>query len=190
MLDAARTMILEMGTAKTTLKAVGERAGYSRGLANARFGNKNVLFRHLARRCFSHWIEALQSAAGEKTGLAALLSRIDAINAYVEHYPDDARVLYVLWFESVGTQSEMREELSRFHDQARADIEALVRAGQASGEINSEVDATAFSMHFTSALFGVSYQWVVNPVAVSIDGFTRFFRENTVRTLASTNGPA
>ena len=42
MLDAAEALILELGTQATTLKGVGERAGYSRGLAQARFGSHGI----------------------------------------------------------------------------------------------------------------------------------------------------
>ena len=38
MFDAAVQLINERGTAKTTLKDIGEVAGYSRGLASYRFG--------------------------------------------------------------------------------------------------------------------------------------------------------
>ena len=40
MLEAAIRLIIERGTAGTTLREIGERAGYSRGLASYRFGNK------------------------------------------------------------------------------------------------------------------------------------------------------
>jgi len=47
MFDAAMQLIVEQGTHATTLKAVGERAGYSRGLASSRFGSKDALFGQL-----------------------------------------------------------------------------------------------------------------------------------------------
>ena len=43
MLDTAIKLICEYGTERTTLKAVGETAGYSRGLAGSRFGSKEGL---------------------------------------------------------------------------------------------------------------------------------------------------
>ena len=39
MLDAAVDLIVERGAGQATLKDVGEKAGYSRGLAGYRFGN-------------------------------------------------------------------------------------------------------------------------------------------------------
>ena len=50
MLDAAIELILEHGTDKTTLAAIGEKAGYSRGLATYRFGSKAGLYDEVTRR--------------------------------------------------------------------------------------------------------------------------------------------
>ena len=49
MLDAAIELVLEFGTEKTTLAMIGERAGYSRGLATYRFGSKTGLFKAVIR---------------------------------------------------------------------------------------------------------------------------------------------
>ncbi|BFM14521.1 TetR/AcrR family transcriptional regulator [Maricurvus nonylphenolicus] len=168
MFEATEALILEVGTQKTTLKEVGERAGYSRGLANSRFGNKETLFLKLADRCRDIWVEEVQSVAGNKQGLAALVSRMDAIASYVNQYPDDARVMYILWFESVGSSSAMKEGLAAFHRQARRDIKRLVEQALDNGEIAEDIDADHFAMHFISTMFGLSYQWVVNPESVDI----------------------
>ena len=47
MFEAAIELINERGTAKTTLKDIGEHAGYSRGLASYRFGSKDGLWMEL-----------------------------------------------------------------------------------------------------------------------------------------------
>ena len=107
MLDAAEALILELGTQATTLKGVGERAGYSRGLAQARFGSKEVLFLRLTERSLEKWVNEVRQAAGNAKGLRALRSRVRAISAFTLNHPDAARVLYVLWFESVGFPSPM-----------------------------------------------------------------------------------
>ena len=49
MLAAAVDLILEHGTDKTTLAAIGEKAGYSRGLATYRFGSKAGLYDTLCK---------------------------------------------------------------------------------------------------------------------------------------------
>ena len=48
MLEAALALVAEKGTFRVTLAEIGERAGYSRGLPAARFGNKAKLLAALA----------------------------------------------------------------------------------------------------------------------------------------------
>ena len=60
----------------------------------------------------------------------------------------------------------MKEGLSRFHQGAREDIRALIEQALAVGEIAADIDPEQFAMHFTSTMFGLSYQWLVNPDAV------------------------
>ena len=58
---AAIALLIERGIGGTTLVAIGERAGYSRGLVTHRFGSKAGLLAHLHDTIASHWIERVQS---------------------------------------------------------------------------------------------------------------------------------
>ncbi len=168
MFEAAMALILEVGTQKTTLKEIGERAGYSRGLASARFGSKDRLFVKLADRCRRLWIEELQAAGEGKEGIAVLLSRLDAIAAFADEHPDEARVMYVLWFESVGAPSEIQSSLARFHRQAREDIKALAMETKIVSGRDAQARAERFAIRFCGTLFGLCYQWLVDPDAIDI----------------------
>lgn len=183
MLDAAEKLVIEVGTHRTTLKEVGENAGYSRGLAHARFGNKETLFIRLAQRCFENWLATLQAAGAGKQGLSALLSRLDAVLSYATQHPDDARVLYILWFESVGLSSPMQEQLDRFHKAARQDIVGLLGEAQELGEVSRDVDAQGFALHLTSTFFGLSYQWIVSPEAVDVEAAVTLFKDFALKIL-------
>ena len=61
MLEAAIKLINERGTQKTTLKEIGELAGYSRGLANYRFGSKDGLLQELFSRFDDRWKNHLET---------------------------------------------------------------------------------------------------------------------------------
>ncbi len=148
---------------------------------------KETLCLKLADRCRRTWLEELELAAGDKRGLAVFLSRLDAMVSYAKRYPDDARVMYILWFESVGSPSAMKTGLSRFHQQARDDIRNLIAAAIKAGEIASDVDPEHFAMHFTSAMFGLSYQWLVNPEAVVIDAFMAAMKRDMLLILRPTS---
>ena len=56
MIDAAIELILEHGTDKTTLQAIGEKAGYSRGLATYRFGSKAGLYDEVCKSISRDWL--------------------------------------------------------------------------------------------------------------------------------------
>ena len=68
MFDAAISLINERGTQKTTLKEIGELAGYSRGLANYRFGSKEGLWREMARRFYDAYHQAQKALFDEDVG--------------------------------------------------------------------------------------------------------------------------
>ncbi|MEM8942663.1 MAG: helix-turn-helix domain-containing protein, partial [Pseudomonadota bacterium] len=69
MLEAAITLVNERGTAKTTLKEIGEVAGYSRGLASYRFGSKDGLWMELFARFDDIWKSHLREYLQGKVGL-------------------------------------------------------------------------------------------------------------------------
>ena len=74
MLQSAIRLIVERGTAGTHLKDVGESAGYSRGLASYRFGNKAGLFTFIVHTVGDDWLRELSAAVREKNGLPAILA--------------------------------------------------------------------------------------------------------------------
>ena len=168
MFEATEQLILTVGTQKLTLKEVGEKAGYSRGLANSRFGNKDELFLKLAARCQALWVEEVTKARRDKTGIEALLATMDAAVNYANGFPVQARVMYILWFESVGSSSEMKLQLAAFHAKARKDLSNLIVQAKAEGDVSADTDEQLIAITLTSTLFGLVYQYVVNPEAISL----------------------
>jgi hypothetical protein len=75
------------------------------------------------------------------------------------------RALYVLWFESIGPQSGVKQVIERVHERRRRDVLAWVRGGIDAGEIDPAVDAEALADHFCGAIVGIVYQWLVQPEA-------------------------
>ena len=68
MFDSAIELINERGTAKTTLKDIGEFAGYSRGLASYRFGSKDALWMELFKKFDQIWKEHIGIYVEGKNG--------------------------------------------------------------------------------------------------------------------------
>jgi AcrR family transcriptional regulator len=168
MLDAATQLILEVGSVGTTLKDVGERAGYSRGLASARFGSKEGLFVRLIGIHREIWAQEISRHVTGKTGVAAVLARIDGVEELFRREPDTIKAIYMVWFESVGRTSSMREALVKFHQETRRQVATFVAEGIESGEIPPNVDPEAFAIDYFAQIFGFIYQWLVSPEQVDI----------------------
>lgn len=184
MLEAATALILEHGTHNMTLREVGERAGYSRGLASNRFGSKEGLFSQLVRDFNRRWAQELRDTVGDSTGLPAFSAALDAVENFLLNRSDELKALYILWFESISSHEEVRQRLSRNHSAYRRDAERWVREGIRQGTIRDTIDPQCFAVEFASLIFGLIYQWLVDPREVDVRAVFQHYRRNAIETLA------
>ena len=172
MVVATIELLNTVGLGGTTLIAIGERAGYSRGLATHHFGSKAGLFRKVLKHITAVWTEELENNLHGKEGLQALLAALDAHRDHMLHFPRHARAMNILWSTSFDPASEFKPNVIEFHRLQRANAAGWVKAGQASGEIRRDVDAVRFAEQFYASLLGINYQWLINPkidLGASID---------------------
>lgn len=184
MFESAKQIIVEKGTHNTTLKEVGERAGYSRGLASNRFGSKEGLFSQMVRDFNKRWAEELQRFVGTKTGLSAYIAAFDAVEFFLLRYSEEMRALYILWFESMSSHDEVRSRLAANHMAYRRDAERWVREGIEQGTIRPSIDPLCFAVEFASLIFGLIYQWLVQPDAINIYAVFQHYRRSSLETLS------
>ena len=163
MLAAAVALICEKGADGTTLKDVGERAGYSRGLASYRFGNKAGLFCFIVRSVGEDWLRELGRAVGDQVGLDAILAATDAHYRFVLESADRIRAFYILWFDSIGPDPELRQVIAHIHERRQRDIEAWIQAGIEAGKIDESADVRGTAEQFCAAIIGIVYQWLATP---------------------------
>jgi AcrR family transcriptional regulator len=163
MFEAAVKLIVEQGTAKTTLKAVGEGAGYSRGLAGSRFNSKTGLFCFVIKRVGEYWLDEMKKATRDKSGYAAIHATIDAHYQFSKKTSKSVRAFYILWFESMGLDSEMRDVVASIHRRRLSDVTEWIEQGIGIGEISSSVDARGVAQYFLTSMFGIVYQWLIDP---------------------------
>jgi len=172
MVNATIELLNTVGLAGTTLIAIGETAGYSRGLASHHFGSKSGLFRKVLKHITAVWTEELESNLEGKDGLKAILAALDAHRDHMLHFPHHARAMNILWSASFDPASEFKPNVVEFHRLQRAGAAAWVIEGQEKKEIKADIDATSFAEQFYASLLGLNFQWLVNPkidLKVSID---------------------
>lgn len=179
MFDAAMQLIVEQGTHATTLKAVGERAGYSRGLASSRFGSKDALFGQLVLHFNTSWTQELANKVGARGGAQACLAALHAVEGFLSSHSGYMQAMYILWFESISSHNDVRDHLAAYHEIYRRDLAHWVEEGIASGEITATVDAECYAFGFCSFIFGTIYQWLVAPDSVDLPKQFDAFRTST-----------
>ena len=141
LLDAATHLIAEQGFSRTTLAQIGEKAGYSRGLVNERFGSKGELVRVLAdefQTYFAH--DQLEPALEDKHGLEALLITVDTYLDSVVSSGSLGRAYYELFGESIGLVPEIHATFVAADRSLREGVERTVRSAVRAGEIPRDVD--------------------------------------------------
>ena len=184
MVNATIELLNTVGLAGTTLIAIGESAGYSRGLASHHFGSKSGLFRKVLRHITAVWTEELENNLVGKQGLKAALAALNAHRDHLSHFPQHARAMNILWSASFDPGSEFKPNIIEFHRLQRASAALWVRSGQETGEIRADANPESFAEQFYASLLGLNFQWLVNPdidLKASIDAL----KQNIVALLRS-----
>jgi AcrR family transcriptional regulator len=165
MADAAVALICERGAAGTTLTDVGVRAGYSRGLASARFGSKAGLWSFLVRTIGEEWLGELRHAVAGTSGLDTIHAAVDAHCRFLLDSSERIRAFYILWFDSVGPDPELRAVITSAHQRRQRDVEEWIASAVEAGTIPDGVDVITVAEQFCAAVIGIVYSWLVSPPA-------------------------
>jgi len=161
MVLAAIELLNTVGIQGTTLVAIGEKSGYSRGLATHHFGSKAGLFRTVLKRLSAAWSRELARKLDGKTGLEAVEIAIDAHLAHALKHPEYIRVQYILWGAAIDPASEFKPNAAEFMQIQRESVTEWIRAGQARGDIRQELDADRTAEQYYGGMIGINHQWQV-----------------------------
>ena len=167
MIEAAIQLVLKRGTHNTTLKDVGEKAGYSRGLAGIRFGSKERLFDEMGLFYDRRWKEEVQRFVGVKRGLEAFHAAIDAVAHFLEEESDHAKAMYLLYYETIGSNPTIRKRLANLHTVYNTDVSRWIGEAQLDNLVKPHVSPDRAAVLWSSFVFGLIYQWLVNPEKIN-----------------------
>ena len=184
MIEAAIELLNTVGIQGTTLVAIGDKAGYSRGLVSHHFGSKAGLFRAVLKRITANWTADLQTALGDRTGIAAISAAIEAHLAHVLRHPEYIRAQNILWGAALDPSSEFKPNVAEFMRIQRESVAAWVRGGQKTGEILPEINPKRIAEQYYGGLIGINSQWLVSPDFDLKAAYTDFKR-NLVRLLGA-----
>lgn len=184
MIEAAIELLNTTGIQGTTLVAIGEKSGYSRGLATHHFGSKAGLFRAVLKRITAAWNDDLVRSLGDRTGTDAVIAAIEAHKAHVLRHPAYIRAQNILWGAALDPASEFKPNVAEFMRIQRRSVAGWIRGGQANGEIARDIDPERIAEQYYGGLIGINSQWLVSPdfdLAAAYEDFER----NLVRLLSN-----
>jgi AcrR family transcriptional regulator len=188
MILAAIDLLNSVGIQGTTLVAIGERSGYSRGLASHHFGSKAGLLRTVLKRMTAVWTEKLVGNLAGKTGLQAFATAIDTHLEHVLHHPDYIRAMNILWGAALDPASEFKPNVAEFMRIQRESVATWVKGGQEAGEIRPDVDAGRVAEQFYGTLIGLNNQWLVAP-EIDLRAAYEDYKQNILRLLSAKPPP-
>lgn len=183
-MEAALRLIAERGYDRTSLQAIGDDAGYSRGLVSHRFGSKEGLLWAIFERTFGEWkAESLTPRIDQRVGVEALRATIDASRVAMRRAPQKLRAFYAMLFQALGPLRVLRPKVAEFHRRQRKAVAAWITAGIENGSVRADVDAAREAALFMSMLRGAAYQWLIDPRGVDIDALYDAIDEAVTRIL-------
>ena len=184
MIEAAIELLNTVGIQGTTLVAIGEKSGYSRGLVTHHFGSKAGLFRAVLKRITANWTADLTRSLDGKTGIAAVVAAIDAHLTHALRHPEYIRAQNILWGAALDPSSEFKPNVAEFMRIQRESVADWVRGGQEKGEVLPEINPKRVAEQYYGGLIGINSQWLVSPdfdLAAAYEDFKR----NLVRLLSA-----
>ncbi len=185
LLTAAVGLIVERGPEKTTLKAVGEASGYSRGLVTYRFGSKAGLFEAVIKRVSERFTEEVERAVGGAEAIDAILIAAETYYRFVLKSPKDIRAMQILFHTAAEPGSSLTSTVSRVQAMQRAQVAAWVVAGQHSGTIRSEICAETFAVRFCAYTLGTTFFWMLDSRSFAWERAHEDFKTNIRQQLAA-----
>lgn len=165
LLEAAARVIEGEGFAAATFDRIGELAGYSRGLASAKFGSKDGLVRAVIA-FVQQRLEARTNAAlatlDKPDAIALILTWTDTLLEVVQT-DELVRAYFVMMAAAVGNRADNRPAFLDAHEHVRIRLRDLIENGQAAGAVSQEIDADATALSIGSLQLGIAVELLLDP---------------------------
>jgi AcrR family transcriptional regulator len=179
LLAAAAELIAEKGWEATTAAEIGRRAGYSRAMVHARYGNKDAILDTLFRNEYEKRLRPDPDVGA--SGMEQALAHFDRIRELYREDRDFLRAMFVMSFEAVKKTSPVRRRMRAWLKRGADTIETGLRNGIRDGSVRSDIDVVHAVNDIGGAVFAVAYQWIVRPGDYDADLELQYIRARLIR---------
>ena len=165
LVQAAAELVAERGYERTTLAAIGKRAGYSPGLVTLHFGSKEgLLWAVIDTMTVQYWKRSdLRTSVGSAVGLDYVHQLCEILRASAQRDPVSQRAMFALTFEGVKSGSVFHERIQALQRGQRRTIERRLQRGIEAGAVHPEIDVRETAAVIMSGLRGAAFHWLLDP---------------------------
>jgi len=184
LIDAAARLFARNGYTASTVAAIGEEAGVSRGLVNFHFKAKEKLLHAVIEQLVAELESQMFPVDSPDDTLAALAVLIDAHRRFLTEQPDRARLLFRLQAEALNPALGL-DAFTRLHRRWIEHTRPLWEEGLRTGVVDPTLEHGAVTTFTIGALRGIALEWLLAPEAVDIDAAYMHLLRSLTRGIAS-----
>lgn len=151
----AAALIARGGMEAATIRAIARESGYSKGVIEHYFENKQELMDGALTWANIRYEERVVSATQGLTGLAALRKRIEATIPNTQGTRDEWKVRLVFW-SMAAIHPDLRKKQQRRFKLAVGRFENDLDTAIAAGEINTSLDTHSSARRLINMITGIS----------------------------------
>lgn len=165
LVQAAAELIAERGYDRTTLAAIGKRAGYSPGLVTLHFGSKEgLVWAVIETMIIGYWRrDSLRGSIGRASGPDYVHRLCEELRASARRDPVSQRAMFALTMEGVRPGSVFHERVRALLREQRRIVARRLRRGQEQGSVRADLDVDQMADVITSGLRGAAFYWLLDP---------------------------
>lgn len=184
LIDAASSLFAERGYADSSVAAIGDAAGASRGLVNHHFGSKeNLLWAVIEAHIYEWEHDVVAPAIADKRGLDALHAMIFAHLELAQTRPDRMLLLYRLMGEALDPRNKLNDEFGDLHKRWRELGLYWWKQGIEDGDIDSSIDQDANASLIIGGIRGITFDWLIAPGSFDLEASYQQFWDMLARFL-------
>jgi AcrR family transcriptional regulator len=163
LIKAYLELAAEQGVASITFDSIGQRAGYSRGLASQKFGSKHGLLEAVLNQLHEDTAALLSEAhVGELSGLDGLLMYCK-IHLSSQKLNSELKAYFILYCSAVADQSEMRDAFISSNKRTRDSLINIIERGKEDGTIRPDTNSKYAAVLIGNTLGSLSINAISDP---------------------------
>jgi TetR/AcrR family acrAB operon transcriptional repressor len=176
LIEAAMRLFAQQGYTASSVAAIGEQAGVSRGLVNFHFATKENLLHAVIEQLVSELERQMFPGDAQADPLEALAVLVQAHRRFLQQQPERARLLFRLQAEALNPMLGL-EAFADLHRRWLERTRPWWEQMLAERRIDPELNHNAVATFTIGALRGIALEWLLAPDAVDLDAaYQHLFR--------------